>query len=130
MIFWTKFSQKVYLRSKTEKVNTTIEFCMFELVYEPNFSLHWQFWFYFDQICPETVFQVGNEKNALLHGSIVVTYYIKLFRTGADRHNVILMSLLLLFSETIKNFKGLKNIVDQQSWGFSSRQHSEAVVSS
>ena len=27
---------------------------------------------------------------------MVVTYYIKLFRTGADRQNGILMSLLLL----------------------------------
>ena len=33
--------------------------------------------------------------------SMVVTYYIKLFRTGAERHNSILMSLLLLVTETI-----------------------------
>ena len=32
---------------------------------------------------------------------MVVTYYIKLFHTGADRHNGILMSLLLLVAETI-----------------------------
>ena len=32
---------------------------------------------------------------------MVVTYYIKLFRTGAERHNGILMSLLLLVAETI-----------------------------
>ena len=30
---------------------------------------------------------------------MVVTYYIKLFRTEADRHNGILMSLLLLVAE-------------------------------
>ena len=30
---------------------------------------------------------------------MVVTYYIKLFRTGADRYNGILMSLLLLVAE-------------------------------
>ena len=29
-----------------------------------------------------------------------VTYYIKLFRAGADRHNGILMCLLLLVAET------------------------------
>ena len=34
---------------------------------------------------------------------MVVTYYIKLFCTGSDRHNGILMSLLLLVAET-KNF--------------------------
>ena len=31
---------------------------------------------------------------------MVVTYYIKLFRTRADRHNGILMSLLFLVTET------------------------------
>ena len=29
------------------------------------------------------------------------TYYVKLFRTGTDRHNGILMSRLLLVAETI-----------------------------
>ena len=32
---------------------------------------------------------------------MVVTYYIKLFRTGADRRNGVLMSLLLLVAEII-----------------------------
>ena len=32
---------------------------------------------------------------------IVVTFYIKIFRVEADRHNGILMSLLLLVAETI-----------------------------
>ena len=31
---------------------------------------------------------------------MVVSYYIEFFRTGADRHNGILMSLLLLVTET------------------------------
>ena len=42
-----------------------------------------------------------NAKIALLRASMVVTYYIKLFRTGADRLNGILISLLLLAAETI-----------------------------
>ena len=47
-----------------------------------------------------------NAKIALLRTSMVVTYYIKLFRTGDNRHNGILMSLLLLVAETkIKNKK-------------------------
>ena len=33
---------------------------------------------------------------------MVVTYDIKLVRAGSDRHNVILMSLLLLVTETIR----------------------------
>ena len=38
LIFWTKFEQKEYIQSKTEKVNITIEFSIFELVYVPNFT--------------------------------------------------------------------------------------------
>ena len=41
-----------------------------------------------------------NAKIALLRASVAVTYYIKLFRTGAGKHNGILMSLLLLVAET------------------------------
>ena len=36
---------------------------------------------------------------------MVVTYYIKLFRTGADRHNGILMSRLILVAETIMKMR-------------------------
>ena len=50
---------------------------------------------------------------------MVVTYYIKLFRTGADKHNGILMYLLLLDAETTisqrqvtLNVKLIKNSTD------------------
>ena len=36
LIFWAKFAQKADFRSKAEKVNITIEFCIFELVYNPG----------------------------------------------------------------------------------------------
>ena len=36
---------------------------------------------------------------------MVVTYYIKIFRNGVDRHSDILMSLLLLVTETITSVK-------------------------
>ena len=42
-----------------------------------------------------------NAKVGLLRASMVVTYYIKLFRTGANKHNGILMSLLFQVVETI-----------------------------
>ena len=48
------------------------------------------------------MFPVGNGKIVLVRASMVVTYYIKLFRAGTDRHNGILMTLLLLVAETIK----------------------------
>ena len=41
-----------------------------------------------------------NAKIALFHVCMVVTYYIKLFRTWADRRHGILISLLLLVAET------------------------------
>ena len=39
---------------------------------------------------------------------MVVTYYIKLFRPGADKQNGILMSLLFLVAETITH--GLESL--------------------
>ena len=49
--------------------------------------------------CWLSYFSNRNAKIALMRGSMVVTYYIKLFRTGTDRHNDILMSLLFLVAE-------------------------------
>ena len=70
------------------------------------------FSFFFDQICPKRVFPVKNEKVALFFASMVVTYDIKFFRTGSDRHIHILMSLLLLVAVTINRLlsKGMSNI--------------------
>ena len=51
------------------------------------------------------VFPIKNEKVELVRASMVVTYYVNLFYSGADRHNGILMSLLLLVAETIKTMK-------------------------
>ena len=52
------------------------------------------------------VLQTETQK-CFLRASMVATYYIKLFRTEADRHNGILMSLLLLVAETISKIKNL-----------------------
>ena len=61
LIFWTKFTQNGFFRSKLENVSMTIEFSIFEIVYIPNFSLKRQFWF-LDQICPKKIFLVQNKK--------------------------------------------------------------------
>ena len=83
------------------------EFCKFELFYVPNFSLSdsfvFCFCFFFDQIWPKRVFPAEKGKIVLVRGSMVVTYYITIFRTGANRHNGILMSLLLLVAGTINS---------------------------
>ena len=61
LIFWTKFAQKGYFRSKTEKMSITIEFCMFTLVSVPNFSLNRWFW-YFGQNLPKKGISGETEK--------------------------------------------------------------------
>ena len=57
----------------------------------------------------EMVCKIGftkwNTKIALVRASMVGRYYNKIFRTGADRHNSILMSLFLLVAETINKDK-------------------------
>ena len=127
MFRFPSFIKKGCFQYKTENVNTTIEFCIFELVLVPNFSLNWQFSFFgpnlpkkrvsglkqkseqrhwilhtrvslgtkfqpkltilifFNQICPKKEFLVENGKSTLVRASMVVTYYTKLFHTGADR---------------------------------------------
>ena len=46
-IIWTKFSKKgSYFQSKTDKIDTTIEFCIFELGFISNFTLNKQFWIF------------------------------------------------------------------------------------
>ena len=64
------------------------------------FDFFFFFWWLF---LPKKGISGWNPKIALVRASTVVTYYIKLFRTGADRHNGILMSLLLLVAETNSN---------------------------
>ena len=62
------------------------------------------------------MFSVENGKIALVRASMVLTYYIKLFHTGADRHNSISMSLLLLIAETKKKIPTGGVYSKQQAW--------------
>ena len=101
LIFWTKLVQKGEFQSEANKVNIIIVFCIFELVWVPNFGLNRKFW-HFGPNLPKKVFPIGNGKIALVRTSMVVTYYIKPFRTGADKHKGILMSLLLLVAKPTK----------------------------
>ena len=46
-IFWTKFTKMhIYFQSKTDKIDTTIEFCIFELAFVFNFTSNKQFWIF------------------------------------------------------------------------------------
>ena len=62
VIFWTRFVKKgsYYFWSKTDKINTTTECCIFELVFVSNFTLsNFEF---LNQICPRKIFMVRNRK--------------------------------------------------------------------
>ena len=106
MISGPNLPKKYISSQKRKKVNITIEFYIFKLVYNStysitNFSLNWQFGFFFsfDQIYSRRVFPVENGKSTLVCASTVVTYCIKLYFRQAQ--NGTLMSLLLLIEETI-----------------------------
>ena len=62
------------------------------------------------------VFTNSNAKPSLLRASMVVTYYIKLFQMGADKHNGVLMSLLVLVAETM-----MKNLLQGPISGYQFR---------
>ena len=65
-IFRTKFAKKgSYFQSKTDKIDSTIEFYIFELVFVSNFTLN-NFEF-LAQICPRKIFMVKNRKNEHHH---------------------------------------------------------------
>ena len=54
-IFWNKFTQKGYFRSKGERVNMTIEFWIFELVQIQKFSLNWKYWSFRPNLSRENI---------------------------------------------------------------------------
>ena len=58
-----------------------------------------------------------NAKIALLRVSLVVTYLVVIFWMGADRHNGILMSLLLLVAGTIKLYAKYRFFTMPIYWG-------------
>ena len=54
---------------------------------DTKFQLKLSILIFWIKFANKRAFPVGNEKIALARASMVVTCYIKLFRTGADRHN-------------------------------------------
>ena len=79
-----------------EKLNITIELCIFTLVLVPTFSLKWQFWFFEPNLLKKGIYGLKEKKSHFC----VRPWPLLIFCTGADRHNGILMSLLLLVPDT------------------------------
>ena len=61
-----QIAQEGYLWSKTGKVNIIIEFRIFKLVLVPNFSLNWQFWFFWPDL-PKKGFSGPKQKKWTPH---------------------------------------------------------------
>ena len=57
-----RIKEKKIKKFKTEKVNITIEFCILEIVWVPNFNLHGQLQFFGPKL-PQNVFPFGNGKS-------------------------------------------------------------------
>ena len=75
-VFWTKFAQNRYFWLKKEKVNITTEFWRFKLVYGPNFSLNWQFWFFGPNL-PKIIISCLKQENRIfgwVHGCYLLQY--------------------------------------------------------
>ena len=59
LIFWAKFTSKGIIDQKQKKVDITIfKFCIFELVWVPNFSLNYDNSEFSDQIYSRSAFSV------------------------------------------------------------------------
>ena len=101
-----------------EKVNITIEFCISELVQVPKFSIHWQFWFFFWLNLPKKGVSSRNGKVALVRVSMVVTYYIKLFRTGATNLLFFVLIATICLPQLNLTKKGTVQKFKEVSWHF------------
>ena len=103
-IFWTKFAKKgSYFLSKTNKIDTTVEFCIFELVFVYQISLwtnNFEFW---DQICPRQIFILNNRKSELHHWILIIQISL-----GTKFQ----FKLTILIFLTRRGFSGLK----QKKW--------------
>ena len=62
LVFRTIFAQKGYFLSQKENENINIEFCIFELIYVPSYSLNWQFWFFGYNLRKNDIFSQKQKK--------------------------------------------------------------------
>ena len=76
--FWTKFAKKgSYFQSKTDKIDTTIEFCIFELIFVSNFTLN--LFLNILKISKISLFWTSWKKNWLCLASWVI-FILKLYK--------------------------------------------------
>ena len=67
LVFWTRLIQKGFFQSKTNKLNTTIEFCKFELVKIPDFNLEFTILSFWNNFSQKGIIPVKNRKSEHLY---------------------------------------------------------------
>ena len=138
-----------------EKLNTTTQFCIFKLVLVPDFNLIWQFsypgpkrvflvekmvkWISplnsaYTNWCSKfqfkltiLIFWIKTKNRAFSLASMVITYYIKFFHTGANRRNGILMPLRLEAAGT-KRAKEKKKMIPLWTKKLKEKQNSATIM--
>ena len=98
LIFLSQIYPTIVVSSRKQKSEHHHWILHFQIVLVIKFQLNMTFLTFCTKFARKGYFRVQ-----------INTYYIKLFRTGADKHNGILMSLLLLVAETI--IKDCDNVV-------------------
>ena len=69
---------------------------------------------FFNHICPKRIFLVENGKIALVHASMVITYYIKLFRTSSYSRRDKKLFLFLRYSNYCNSFPSFPHFSDSK----------------
>ena len=68
------FPKKCIFGQNIEKLSSTIEFCISELVFKPNFSLKWQFWIFGRNFPNKGISGPKEKKHTALLDSIYSSY--------------------------------------------------------
>ena len=105
LMFWTKFAEKGCFPSKNKKLNTTIDFWIFELVLVLNISWNGQFWFFGSNL-PKKGVSVWTRKSEHLH-------WILLIRISLGAKFQLKLSILIFWPNLPK--KGVSRL-KQKRW--------------
>ena len=81
----TKSTQKGYFRSKTKKVNITVEFFVFELIQVPIFTLNKQLWIFRPILAGKGIFGLEEEKV-----NVIIKFWISVVTKYRHKHTILI----------------------------------------
>ena len=103
----SNFAQKGISDGKWKKVSITIEFCIFKLTQVLKFQIKLTVLIFGINLLKKGIFGLKQKSRSFASHSRYLLYQI--FCKGAGRHNIVLMSLLLLATETMEVLHSLKH---------------------